>query len=76
MMVRFESDSTASYISNILCNVLIGIRRDHHLRFIASRRHVANFANSSLQASFLTSVYVATTHLPYAEACAEQVTVE
>lgn len=42
----------------------------------ASRKHAPNFANSSLQVSLWTSVYVARMHLPYAEAVAEQVVVE
>lgn len=42
----------------------------------ASLRHSPNLANSSLQESFLTSVYVASMHLPYTDAWEEHVVVE
>ena len=42
----------------------------------ASRKQAPNLANSSLQVSFLTSVYVARMHFPYVAACCEHVVVD
>lgn len=52
------------------------VRRQPLPGLTASRKHAPNLANSSLHASLLISVYVASIHLPYSVACAAQVTVE
>ena len=49
--------------------------RDNGLSLTASCRHLRKDSNSDLQISFLTSVYVATMHLPYADAWTAQVVV-
>lgn len=50
------------------------LRKDRTLT--ASRMHLPNFSNSSLQLSLRTSVYIARTHLPYDDACVAHVVVE
>jgi len=63
-------------IGNSIQRLTEDVRRGYHLRFIASRRHCPNFANSSLHTSFLTSLYVAKIHRPYVDAWNAQVPVE
>jgi len=53
-----------------------GVRWERQRGRTAVRRHLPNSANCSAHASFLTSVYVARIHFPYAAACDEHVDVE
>jgi hypothetical protein len=64
------------YFDLILWNILELDTDTVAKELTACRKHLLNSANSSLHISFVTSMYEATTHLPYFVAWAAHVVVE